>query len=260
MAGVRTRRHWPQLNRGHVMARGLRALIVPDGIGGVRDLCQPRGGAGTASNVGQQGPASQGWSVASSKIADLQFPSDVYSVAVAYNHVGTLASGDVPQVFGNIAYTSESVNSGWGFLLFGSGSTVPGYAFTAFHNSGTAGSTINGGTPTAGDHWLVGTHSATLGGNSLYLDGALLTSSVSRGNANASTGSLANGGTGTVSLPTYLAAAWFRQLNAAEAAWWYRSGFDLIARRRGRVGWEAALAATTASTVNVIISRRKRNI
>ena len=244
MAAIRARRR-PQVNRGHVMARGLVSLLLPDGFGGVRDLCQPRGGSGSAYNAGIQGPASKSWTVASSRIADLQFTAGAFSAAAVYSHVGTLGSSDVPTILGNVAYTSESVNSGWSLFLFGSGSSVAGYAMTQYHNSATNVSTIHGGTPTPGDHWIVGIHDAG-GGSNLYVDGASVSGSTIA-NPGASSGPLNNSGTATVDVPLYLGAAWSRALTAAEAAWWYRSAFDLLARRRGRVGWEAALAGTATT-------------
>lgn len=239
----------------HPLAQGMVCCLLPNGAGGVVDVCRDRSsGLGTAG-ASTYGPHARDWTVPAARLADLQFNSGRFSVASLFRlSTGTIPNSEFPRIVGEGTYTNESTNAGWALGIYppDNGTAPNKYVFETRNNSATSLSLTAGGTPAAGDHMTVGTMGAS-SDTVLYLDGVSVATSGGSRAVSTSTGALQNASSASVQVPTYISYAWSgRTLAARDVIWLANEPFVTfrmpVARTIFLMTAEAATAPRLAPT------------
>jgi hypothetical protein len=224
----RHRPAWPfVIDRSHPLAQGLVCCPVMGDDGRMVDLVQGQLGATTATRLtGPHGASGIDWTMANALTAALAFTSGAWSVGAFFSVRVVPANGEYPAVFGRNAYTSESINSGWGLSLRPSdGAPNAGkFNFYIFANNsfGPPGYAVGSTTSWAAGEWAFLNQSDGSGGTTrrFYLNGRL-ESSVTTGSRSpgSTSAALVNTSATTAKIPLYIGYGWSRTLSAAEALW-----------------------------------------
>ncbi len=183
------------IDPGHSLSRGLICALLPTGNGYYYDPIKNRTTTRATTNTNNSSPNGVGgafWSLSAAQALDLQGTAGGFTVAAAINVPTPPILSQGGNIFGNVNFTNESINSGWRLFLIGSGnSTLYIVSFTCYHNSGTTASSVhNSGTPAlnAGFHVIAAVQHAGASSSDLYMDGAF----VLNGSVAAPTASSAN--------------------------------------------------------------------
>lgn len=219
--------------RDHPLARGLLWLGVPYlGAGPVVDLIRQRQAGSGVWHTGRRGLLVRDWSLDNAQTTDLAFNSGspAWSVGAVFRLSALPGAGQFPTIFGRQTYVSEVNNAGWGLDCTSSDSSPANrFRFDCFTNNGVGNYALIGSTTaTAGEHSLVGTSQGLSGVRNIYLNGVSDHSPWSfNRNPDVTTGNLLNLSSG-VQAPTYLTAAWLRELTPAEIFWFAKDPFSLL--------------------------------
>jgi hypothetical protein len=234
------------LDYDHPLATGLVCALIPDRSGRMVDMARDRAsGVATTRAGGKYGALLGDWSIPAAQCNELQFTSGSFTVASAFRLQDSWPAADNPTIFSNSTYVNESNNQGWFLGIAGSGSSVAGYAFAIHRNSASNLSTAHAGSPSVGDHTIVGTSNGATAAL-LYADGAQIASEALTFNPVSSASNVVNI-TGTAHVPTYGCWAWSRVLSALEVQVFNTNPFQMFRLPVGRTLGLLSPSPATAS-------------